>query len=90
MPGIGSRRFPPFFTLPRTFRGPQSEHRHALYWQPKVLFSLRVASPGFRPMSQFHVNQIATHLKETYGDPQWDDALDDENNLSRLLARCWV
>lgn len=37
-------------------------------------------------MSQFHVSQIETHVREHYADGRWSDKLDDVNNLSRLLA----
>src|SRR5690606_27576138 len=37
------------------------------------------------PMSQFHVNQIETHIRARYLE-HWADELDDVNNLSRLLA----
>jgi len=37
-------------------------------------------------MSQFHVNQIETHVRTRYGDAHWDPKLDDAANLSRLLA----
>lgn len=37
-------------------------------------------------MSQFHVSQIETHVRQQYSDAYWVDDLDDVNNLSRLLA----
>jgi hypothetical protein len=37
-------------------------------------------------MSQFHVRQIATHVRETFGSIYWNDNLDEVNNLSRMLA----
>jgi len=37
-------------------------------------------------VSQFHVNQIETHIRDRYGDGHWIVNLDDVANLSRLLA----
>lgn len=37
-------------------------------------------------MSQFHVSQIETHVRERYADAHWSAGLDDVHNLSRLLA----
>lgn len=37
-------------------------------------------------MSQFHVSQIETHIRDCYGPEHWRADLDDVNNLSRLLA----
>lgn len=37
-------------------------------------------------MSQFHVNQIETHLRSIVTPGTWRDDLDETNNLSRLLA----
>ncbi|GAA1224815.1 AIPR family protein [Microbacterium maritypicum] len=37
-------------------------------------------------MSRFHVSQIETFLRAGYEADHWDAALDDVNNLSRLLA----
>lgn len=37
-------------------------------------------------MSQFHVNQIATRIRDLYEGSHWVAALDEANNLSRLLA----
>jgi hypothetical protein len=37
-------------------------------------------------MSQFHVDQIETHLKTLYEAQNWVPALDDVTNMSRLLA----
>lgn len=38
-------------------------------------------------MSKFHVDQIATRIRELYSTDYWDANLSDVNNLSRLLAR---
>lgn len=38
-------------------------------------------------MSLLHVRQIETHLRNVYSDDHWVHELDDDNNLSRLLAR---
>ena len=38
------------------------------------------------PVSQFHVSQIETHIREHYADEYWVGTIDDVNNLSRLLA----
>jgi AIPR protein len=37
-------------------------------------------------VSQFHVSQIETHIRNRYADEYWDQTIDDVNNLSRLLA----
>ncbi|MFB8025745.1 MULTISPECIES: AIPR family protein [unclassified Streptomyces] len=37
-------------------------------------------------MSKFHVSQIETHVRALYEPENWNAALDDPNNLSRLLA----
>lgn len=37
-------------------------------------------------MSQFHVSQIETHVRELYEATHWDSSLDDVANLSRILA----
>lgn len=37
-------------------------------------------------MSKFHVSQIETYVRNLYETEHWIDALDDVNNLSRLLA----
>ena len=37
-------------------------------------------------MSQFHVNQIETHVRARYQECHWDSDLNDVANLSRLLA----
>lgn len=37
-------------------------------------------------MSQFHVSQIETHVRDRYSSAYWVGAIDDVNNLSRLLA----
>jgi hypothetical protein len=37
-------------------------------------------------MSQFHVDQIETHVRELYTEGYWVDDLQDVNNLSRVLA----
>jgi AIPR protein len=37
-------------------------------------------------LSQFHVNQIETHLRSINGSDDWSGDLDDSANLSRLLA----
>ena len=37
-------------------------------------------------MSQFHVNQIETRVRDLYSDEHWVNGLEDVNNLSRLLA----
>lgn len=37
-------------------------------------------------MSQFHVNQIETRVRDLYETDHWVNGLDDANNLSRLLA----
>jgi hypothetical protein len=38
------------------------------------------------PVSQFHVNQIETRIRDLYQADHWVAGLDDVNNLSRLLA----
>jgi hypothetical protein len=38
-------------------------------------------------MSQIHVSQIETHIRDLYQADNWVAQLDDVNNLSRLLAR---
>lgn len=38
-------------------------------------------------MSLLHVRQIETHLRDVYAGEHWKDELNDDNNLSRLLAR---
>ncbi len=37
-------------------------------------------------MSQFHVSQIETHLRERYKESHWRDTLSEVANLSRILA----
>lgn len=37
-------------------------------------------------MSEFHVNQIETHVRSLYEDEWWKSEIDDVANLSRLLA----
>lgn len=37
-------------------------------------------------LSQFHVSQIETHIRDRYADPHWVHTVDEVNNLSRLLA----
>ncbi|WP_205695656.1 AIPR family protein [Conexibacter sp. SYSU D00693] len=37
-------------------------------------------------MSQFHVSQIETHVRDLYAADHWDSNLDETNNMSRLLA----
>lgn len=37
-------------------------------------------------MSQFHVNQIETHVRDRYAADHWVVELDDSHNLSRLLG----
>ena len=38
-------------------------------------------------VSLLHVRQIETHLRGAYSSEHWQTELDDDNNLSRLLAR---
>jgi hypothetical protein len=37
-------------------------------------------------VSQFHVNQIETHVRSLYEATHWDGKLDEVTNMSRLLA----
>ncbi|MEX1134686.1 MAG: AIPR family protein [Acidimicrobiia bacterium] len=37
-------------------------------------------------MSQFHVNQIATHVRDLFAAEYWVEDLDEVHNLSRMLA----
>lgn len=45
------------------------------------------APEGNAALSLLHVRQIETHLRNVYAADHWQEALDDDNNLSRLLAR---
>jgi hypothetical protein len=38
------------------------------------------------PLSKFHVSQIETHIRGLHESSHWDSGLDEDSNLSRLLA----
>ncbi len=50
------------------------------------VFQLKFCSFSGVCMSQFHVSQIETYIREKYQQDHWEPSLDDVNNLSRLLG----
>ena len=50
----------------------------------KLLLSAHKHNGG--SLSQFHVDQIKTHIRNQYEEKHWIAQLDEVNNLSRLLA----